>query len=436
MRHIVFMITAILATSAFCSGLYVPKGSEDQLAVSPLHNGELCWLENAEGSASLYVGTGSPIPYRVTDTGALRGVRTRTLLPGEYSVSAGGTFVQNGNTWRFDSAGVSEVTNTIIVSTPSSIKILTAEVHYNAVRTDGGLGSPQVRVDREIDGSVARFTMVYEGGPAGINPEITPAIPGYVTVTGFTVTTRALGEIDIVNDTSNTVYTIRDRLGKYSLYDLRYWATHLYDGNRGEDWSDYKAKNSVLLEGHTMFFDSAKRYRMQVNSQTNLVIAGAGRNLVTIRADGGTSGGDVEYTVLEFTGITIDSVNKRAVLTFHHDITGYDPENLELLYCDHLENGGAENFYSLTRDTSWYFVDESTISVDCMPEGIDPKRGFWRLRYDGVLSSVLSMTVDVPLYVTRGLFLTGTDGKVYQVNVSGGTGVGTDGTAVFTQVSE
>lgn len=106
------------------------------------------------------------------------------------------------------------------------------------------------------------------------------------------------------------------------------------------------------------------------------------------------------------------------------------------MYCDHLENGGLRNFYALVPGDDWYYVDDTTISVDCQPGGYDPSKGFWRLVYSSSAAENTFVSFDVATYATAGLCIKGTDGKVYRIDVSGGTGPGTAGTATFTQISE
>lgn len=135
------------------------------------------------------------------------------------------------------------------------------ELDFYFKQSEGTMGDMQpIETERDI---------VYNGRRATIEVRVLHLSGNGKTVTlsGFTAKCKGIGDVEQVNDLALNKIFIYDRLtdengrtGKrirgeeatgvasgFDLYELRYWAKHLYDGNRGEDWAKYRALSHVNM---------------------------------------------------------------------------------------------------------------------------------------------------------------------------------------------
>lgn len=121
--------------------------------------------------------------------------------------------------------------------------------------------------------------IIYDGRHATINIKVkyTSGNGKYVQLSNFSAACIGIGDVQQANDLKQNKIYIFDRItdengrgtrkirrrnaeadviddgeedptaGAFDLYELRYWAKHLYDGNRGQDWSKYAASNHVYM---------------------------------------------------------------------------------------------------------------------------------------------------------------------------------------------
>lgn len=131
---------------------------------------------------------------------------------------------------------------------------------YTAIQGNpmGGDANPIV-VDRRI---------TYNGRHAIIEVDVTYTSGNgkWCTLSDFSARCKGIGDVEFVNDlTLNKIYIYDDLMNEegvsrkrrpgddelgprgFDLSQLRKWAKHLYDGNRGVDWSKYPALNHLTM---------------------------------------------------------------------------------------------------------------------------------------------------------------------------------------------
>ena len=308
------VLIASLLAGVSCA-VTIPRASVRQISAAPLSRGETTYVEGQAADedsvysgvkrlkrqllhsaapamstsfAEMYIG-GESGPLRVIDSSSLRGYKLRTLEPSEYSISAGALFSHDvaAGTYTMTSAGP---TNAIVITAKDGVVI--ENVSIKTEFTGEGLIPGEFTCsENTYDGSVFRWECAFTRAASMI-------------VTKIEVQAMDLGEIKWINDTVETVFMIHDVLGSYNLSDLRRWVRDLYNGNRGEDWSKYKAVKAVRMNGQAVRFTDDNRFTMSLSASSNLVMQAAMHDAMEINV---RESADLDYTTFMVTGIDCGS---------------------------------------------------------------------------------------------------------------------------------
>ena len=390
-------LVSIMSMAVLCAAsasVYVPKASVRQITASPLRHAELCWIENTNATATAYIGGADGAQLRLTDPAALRGSRIRKLALGEFSVSASSGFTYDAAKGTYTIT--TTATNTIIITAPPTVDV--TDFAYTVY--DGGqessitpLAASIARLERQ--GNTAVITFSKGNAP-------------YAEVRGIAVYAKEFGDGDGFNDLTTTTFLLKDSLGQIDFANLRDWAKHLYDGNRGEDWARYAASDTVKFDGKPVVYDSGKTFTSLVSLHTQLVFQAGTVQAMSIEPR------NVEtptYTYFYITSIsnTADDVS----LTYAHDITGFSLDGFGVMWAEEL-------------DGIWYWLPEgdytATASTVTIPRiKIGHNTGFFKLVYHGAMTDAVRVTLRGTVVVKDALILRGTDSKYYKITVSGGS---------------
>ena len=307
MKRIILATAIAAAFTAY--GLYVPKSSVRQMSASPLQHAELCWVENTNGFAEAYIGGIAGTQLRVKDPASLRGYRLRRLDKSEYAVAAGPAFTYNAvaDTYTMTQAGV---TNQIVISVKDGLDVKNIGLRVEGVGE--GIVPPQAWYHKTMEGSVARVDVALGAGCVS------------VVVSQIAVDVRAFGDEECVNDLESVVFELIDPIGRYNLRDLRTWARDLYNGNRGEDWSKYKATHVVDLASKPVRVTSAGDFTWSVSTQTNLILQVGRRDAMVFSSP---PSDPIDYTYFRISSIDV-STSDATVLGFVTDIADFNVANL------------------------------------------------------------------------------------------------------------
>ncbi len=430
MKHIIATLPLIWA--ACCFAVTIPRASIRQISASPLARGETAFVEGQSANedsvysgvkrlrrqlthstaasmstsyAEMYIG-GESGPMRVIDSSAMRGYKLRTLDPSEYSVSAGPLFTHNveDGTYTMTAAGP---TNAIIVTAKDGVII--EGVTIQSEFTGAGLIPGEFTHNAEsYKGSVYRFECAFKRADSLI-------------ISKITVKAMDAGEIKWITDTVDTVFMIHDVLGQYNLSDLRRWVRDLYDGNRGEDWSRYKACKPVRLDGQAVRFTEDNRFTVSLSSASNLVMQATMHDAVEFNV---RAGAPISYTTFQITGIDCGSgtAGEAVALDFTCDIANFNAAKMGVCVCDKLEDavwlGLPAADYTVSNVSTAGSFTSGTVTV---AHGVKADRRFFKLRYGAAASDVVDIVLHGRVIVKDILILKGTDSKFYQINVNGGT---------------
>lgn len=200
-------------------------------------------------------------------------------------------------------------------------------VDYTYSQYQGGFG--------DMDPMGATRTITYNGRRATIEIHIDYGHDSvYVEVRDISAACTGIGDNIMVNDLKTNNIYIKDRLsyesnssGKgpgakkrtaeqeilansFNLYELRYWAKHLYDGNRGHHWANYPATNNVNMKSHFVMWNSgttaiggsAEGMQFISNSRTFMQFADVGTNDVV-----GTPYEGVQIAITDISQVHDDS---------------------------------------------------------------------------------------------------------------------------------
>ena len=426
----IVLIVGLLA--GVSSAVTIPRASVRQISAAPLSRGETTYVEGqaadedsvysgvkrlkrqllhssapamATSFAEMYIG-GESGPLRVIDSSSLRGYKLRTLEPSEYSISAGPLFTHDvaAGTYTMTSAGP---TNAIVITAKDGVVI--ENVSIKTEFTGEGLSPGEFTIsENTYDGSVFRWECAFARAASMI-------------VTKIEVQAMDLGEIKWINDTEETVFMIHDVLGSYNLSDLRRWVRDLYNGNRGEDWSCYKAVKPIRMDGQSVRFTDDNRFTMSLSSDSNLVMQATMHDAVEFNVREGTP---ISYTTFRITGIDCGAgtVGEAVILNFTCDIANFSSANIGVCACDKLEDGvwlglpAAD--YTVSNVSTANGFTTGTVTVT---HGVRADRRFFKLRYGSAASDVIDIVLHGRVIIKDILILKGTDSKFYQINVNGGT---------------
>ena len=426
MKKTLFILSALGALAL--PAITVPRASIRQISASPLERGETAYVEktttadaeeyisaaNRRGThaataglafAEVYIG-GDGGPLRVIDSSAMRGYKLRTLDPSEYSVSAGPLFTYDvsAGTYTMTAAGP---TNSIIITAKDGVTI--EEVSIVTELTGEGLIPGETISANHYEGSVFRWECAFVRAASMIVKKIT-------------VKAIEKGEVKWVNDTIDTVFTVHDLLGTYNFNDLRRWVRDLYNGNRGENWSAYKAYRPVRMDGQAVRFTEDNKFTMSISDASNLVLQASMKNALEINVR--TNVAAISYTTFRITGVDVGSGSQGdpVTLDFTCDIANFSAANIGVCACDKLEDGvwlglpAAD--YTVSNVSTANGFTTGTVTVT---HGVRADRRFFKLLYGSAASDVIDIVLHGRVIVKDILIIKGTDSKFYQINVNGGT---------------
>ena len=336
-----------------------------------------------------------------------------------------------------------------IISKDTNIQILDYLYEQSAATGIGDMDP--IGTERQI---------VYDGRKASLTVKVnyTSGNGKFVKLSGFSASCIGIGDVIQANDLKQNKIYIFDRItdengryvnkkfrkktqgesviyddeeedptaGAFDLYELRYWAKHLYDGNRGEHWSKYSAIDHVnmsslyglywpILGGSEHFLGP---------SGNSLLISTKGESWFEyIPATGTDSLDGTEYEGVQIAFTKISQPNGTGkdspwVLEIMIDVpngsTTPPQSMMDVMYCAHLE-----------RPTLWY-------PIVCTWESLDsgagkewritvpvvysvPDRGFWKIKFRPfAANNVLRLKCKIQAM--------GSDGRMYNLTwpVGGG----------------
>lgn len=426
------LVTALAATTSMAVGLYVPQGDATTLAHEPLQNGEMCWIPKSNfysGSsrfsaydeatntfATLYIGNDQGHMMRVIDDGALRGTVRRTLDDSEVSIATDINVVTTGD-------GIYTMTNTVRITDGSNtvscitgrIDIVVAshyvidDIQYDRNNTQSGLVAGTDRGDIDFQKNRATITVLHD-------------MVSKVTIRNIKVIVREAGEESWVNDLTARTWLMKDLYGRYDLADLRYWTTHLYDGNRGEHWANYTACNDIMMNDKRIVFSTNYNAAIGYNNG-NFAISMYGIPAMQIWAT------TEEHTLTGELRITAVDKNKDSYdITYFQNIqedgvAQFDPSQLIVIYADNLEGNstGTIKWRYLSNGTDFTVTDygDGTGLIKVSYNIVNDK-GFYRLYYNGIMTDTMRVVFNSSIHVKKSLYLTGDDGVVYKISVNNG----------------
>lgn len=397
---------------SFCSfGVTIPLASPRQIAASPLERGEVARVEHDSGKgenyAELYVG-GQHGPLRIADGSALRGYRVRTLDPSEYSVSASAGWTHDVESGKYTATQAGN-TNTIIVTTKDGVLMDDVNISYEIVGASEMVPDAGIYYSERVNtGTTYTWDVAFKSATA-------------IVISKISVVVREMGEIDWLNDTGKVTFRISDALGIYNLYDLRRDLLHFYDGNRGGDWSAYKAYRPVRIGGCAIRFTDDNRFTMSLTSDTNLVLQAGFRDAIEVDV---RTNAPIKYTTFSITTLDIGSANQGGPIEvdFTTDIANFNAENIGVKVCNGLEDnvwlGLAQSDFAVSNVSTSGGFTTGTVTIS---NGITGSRRFLRLMYGAAVSDVIDVVLHGRVVIKDLLIIKGTDNKFYRINVNGGT---------------
>ena len=428
MKKLVILFSLLFS---ICHAVTIPRASMRQISASPLVRGETAYVEGEAADedavysgvkhlkrqlvhsaspamptsyAEMYIG-GESGPLRVIDSSSLRGYKLRTLDSSEYSISAGPLFVHDvaAGTYTMSSAGP---TNAIIITAKDGVVIegVTIQTEFTGV---GLIPGEFTHTSETYDGSVYRWECAF-------------ARAASLVVSKITVKAMDKGEVRWINDTVETVFMIHDVLGQYNLKDLRNQLLNYYNGNRGEDWSRYKAYKPVRLDGQAVRFTADNRFTMSLSYESNLVFQAAQSDAVEFNV---RTSAAISYTTFQITGIDVDSgvPGNPVTLNFTCDIANFNAGNIGVSVCEKLDDGlwmglpQADYTVSNVSTANGFTTGAVTVA-----RGVRGALRYFKLRYGPAASDVVDIVLHGRVIVKDVFILKGTDSKYYQINVNGG----------------
>lgn len=384
MKSILSALLSIAAFAALAGSTFIPRANDRTLATSPLVPGETAYVPQPDGAA-LYVG-GLAGNLLVTDPTALRSYSYAEIPRTEYAVSgsAGVEYVSTNDAWRVTTTTVS--TATVLIAFPIGLEPSHVEmdkVVQHEVQDPNPAGEIIVH---PISNGVIRVDL--RRTKAGSAEMYIGNIHAYRLVGG------AEGR---VNDALSNVWLVKDSLGTFDLGNLRYELVHKYDGNRGEDWSTYAARNDVRLDGYGIRFDPKSRYQAYVDTETNLVLQAGGIDALNVRFEGA----NIDPTVFKITEFS-HGTNSASFLAWTCDIDGARADDFDVIWSDRMD--GTEWTPFTDAECEITYNDETDEWNGWIP-GRDASREFYRINYHGVVSEVLRVTIRGEVHIHDKLIL-------------------------------
>lgn len=289
--------------------------------------------------------------------------------------------------------------------------------------------------------------IVYDGRHARIEVDLTYTSGDgkFVKLSNFTAKCRGIGDVEMVNDLTQNKILIYDTLfqeegrsggfrrdpatGKiirgegadelpgFDLANLRKWAKHLYDGNRGVDWSKYPALEHVSM---------SNRWSRYVDNYAH----GPSGNGYTFAKDGneflsyehGESSGNGQYSGVQVAFTAINTANSN---------TG-DPLSLDIII--DVPAGKTRPPMDLFR-VQWKddLLDSLWLPINCVWTQTDDAGLEWHIEVPAAYSGPLNNAGFYRIFlnsepytnkvkITAELQVVGSDGYMYKLTWPSGGG--------------
>ena len=495
MKKLMFMLLALSMAEVASATSFLDKTSTDQLTYRALAPGQVAWNEE-DGSAVMYIGSPSEDKnLRVIDPAALRGYRYKEIddeltfnCDSRMQMLENATFKVNNfsYSWPQDGYKYDEVTgtNTVVAEATSgglvpnlqkyatydpttdtytdvdlpigfrinvdsntkyyrkkkywdfTVTIISKysniqSVDYAYTEKQGGLG--------DFTNWVEERTITYDGRKAVLTIRIIEGTTGGVwfQVTGFSAVCAGIGDdLGYVNNTSNTVFMIRDKEGTYNLFNLRHELYHKYDGNRGEHWSNYKAINTVSMGSHPLLWvntNANANTSMGISGKSMLFAFDGSSYMQYIPASGsdldGTpwAGLNIQITDIMLTGKNVSgdydgSVYYSSYRSDYNEIlipfacsVSLPGEYIEVFYKSDLRDPFWLPIEATLYDTSAGSDETKWLAVIPAQYYTDHTKGFWRISAN-VLATKNRLNIKATVSVM------GDDGKMYKLTFPSGGG--------------
>ena len=375
-------IIGILVASA----LIMPRTNNETIWESPLAEGEIAHrVVERQGAvrqgrktvpvtvraSSLAIGGPGGETLEVVDPAALRGYRVETVPRSEYAVAADPGINYDEATDAWSAAGAAVGVHRLVVTLPGYVEI--EHVAYDSlIDTVSELNpDPIGYVTLAVTGNVATITFDKRRSEPGRRMEISHLAVRRVTG----------GDKATVTDLREHVFNLVDDLGPFALGSIRPWASHLYDGNRGEDWARYAARETVHLDGHALTLDERKRYSLVGDAAaTNLTLTASGEPVMTVYASGDGKGYEDAFSVAEFR-----HSETNVFFRYVQDIDGFDADELKVQWRTNLTVGAWADMPPSA------YVRRTESEVECAGD-FAAGPAFFRLDYAGSVTRTVSVT--------------------------------------------
>lgn len=326
-----------------------------------------------------------------------------------------------------------------VISKDSSIEELDFLFSQSA---GGGLG------DMDPIGTSRRIS--YDGRRATVTVKVNYVSGNgkFVELTGFTAKCLGIGDVVQANDLLVNKIFFYDKLtdengrstghkirikgveddedeedptaGAFDLYNLRYWAKHLYDGNRGQDWANYAATNHINMKTKSIYWGASHNsegdyiYNAMMGVSGNSFFFNVGNDQWLVYTPAGASDIPVQYQGIEIaiTAIHQDTSSEAnpGCWTIDVDInvpsgkTAPGLDQLEVLYSAGMERPCL--WYPIV--CTWESTGANSYHVVIPIAYAEPSKGFWKVRFNHSPTSS-------KLKIKAGLQVIGTDGRMYDL---------------------
>lgn len=267
----------------------VPRISQEHRLSGEVVEGNLAY-DKSDVGISLYVGD-----EPVVDPTSLHGTADVLLSNKDYTIELDNA-TKGENSEYFYVYGMAQVGYVIVKSINHPIDI-EYSTHY--AKEVIGLNDKYIKVTK-LDNFTIQFA-------------ISTTDMDFVGVGNLQV---RISKEEVLNDLTVNRFKLKDTEGQIYFHKLRDWTKHLYDGNRGEDWSKYKASSTINLNGHSIIHDADGKFTstsrvIKEGEITNriLTMTAMGEDCLLMRTiynedGGGGSPLDPDEVDLKFTAIT------------------------------------------------------------------------------------------------------------------------------------
>ena len=379
-------------TAAIFAALFIPQTSQLTLQNEPLDKGEAAYVESeTKGYAKLVIGGNNGEALRVEDGATVHGYSYEYIPRTSVTIIAGDGVTYNGAKDRYTAATTTGTTYTVTVMVPPEYRIDALEYTAYAFYTDL-VELPNGDISHVINGNVAVISMYRE------------LSAGDMYVEDIKVRRVLAGNVDTVNDLTKLEFSLKDDLGEYEWRQLRYWVTHLYDYNRGEDWAAYKAKARANVNGKGLQLSANNRFAIET-AETQTVFRAAAHDALVIKATGTGAGYRGAFDLLD-----VRPFDGGVHIPVALDFTDFDVSQFVVEGTTNLNDCATGNWTTLP----------CTLATNVLTVTCSPAYRFFRAVYNGTVLDVAEVAVNVPLKVNSALYLKGEDSVIYQITVNGG----------------